>query len=260
MGATAFIPGTTEWHKRRLRNAFPSLANKGDVLVEMEYPDGVVTLEPAVWDIEQEKYTTINSDLDIFCRGEGSTPKSLFGVPIIRAYAPNAGAISTEAAILADRRDNDEFVDVDEDGTPVNAPAAPDGEAAARTDGGTANAKISDRVVNFLPPDGSDAQVFSLKEASDYDPHPVTQQAVEQAVAYNEIGENQQSDKIKSILIGIAVGVGIPVALWILAWLMGQIGGSGGGGSVVGIGMVLVTSLALLAPARPDGEAGGGSL
>lgn len=250
MGIKAYVRGTAEWHERRLQKSFPALAAKGDILCYIEYPDGVATLEPANWDVEQEKYVTVRSDLEILVRGEGSNPKSLWGVPVLKVYAPNAAAISTEAAITADRLEHGDYVDVDENGEPIE-PVGPadNGDRVAVADGGTT--EVADRVFSLIPPDGSQAQAFSLKEASDYDPNPVTEQDLKRAVEFTEIGDNQMNNRLRDGLIGAGAATGLILGIIFFFWLLGQIGG--GEGTTIGIGAVAWYGIAAILPAMPGG-------
>lgn len=249
-----YIPGTQARRDRLLHEILQKEAAKGDVLVELEYPDGSVSLKPAAWNDEYQMWVTGDGH-PVIPRGEGGGAKQLGrGIPIVRAYAPNAAPVSTEAALIARAEEEGEFVPVGEDGQPAIdrgdlKPGHAGNGATAVADGGNVE------VVDHVPTYGVE---FSLADADRYDPNPVSAQDVELAIDKAESAGEDEGQILRYVAYGAAATLAIVLILLGAIWLMNQIGGSSGGGGTI---MNYLTILAMprgwirrLAAALPGGD------
>jgi len=241
MGLKAYIPGTQERAQRLFIKGLRGQLGDHDGLAEIEWEDGSISYRPVYW---SQDLGGIVDDEDNFwlARGEGSKPKSYYGVDIWRVYAGNAGIISTEAALIAHEERYDTVIDVgagdeipDDLESVVETPDEPDeidpngnGHAEELAADGGADGAIYD----LRPPDGADGVTFSIRDADDFDPFPVDRKAANGAAEHYARAEGYGED---TWMYGFLVGLGVVAGFWLLwtiiPWLLNQIGGSGGGSS-----------------------------
>lgn len=237
-----YIPGTAARAERLLKKGMAGI-DKGDVLVELEYPDGKVSLVPAEWNDEYDAWVTVRGRL-VFPRGEGGKYKKLAGTEVVRAYSPNAGAMTTEAAVIAGAQETGQFVPIGPDGDPLpEDPADLDPERAEEvfTDGG--EVQVTDRRTDFPT---YHAIEFELSDADRYDPNPVQSNEVSTAVDIAEAAGDDGTENLKYGLYGLIAGAGIAlVAFALFMFLSGNGGGGGGGGTSVNSLLWLLPALRL---------------
>jgi hypothetical protein len=241
-----YIPGTAARADRLLHKGVAG-KDKGDILVELEYPDGKVSLVPAEWNDEYMAWVTVRGRL-VYPRGEGRKVITLGNTDLVRAYAPNAGAISTEAALVATAQETEEFTPIGPDGEPLpDDPADLDPERADQvmTDGG--DLAVADRRTDFPL---YHAVQFDLSDADRYDPNPVQANEVSTAIDIAEAAGDDGSENLRYGLYGLLAGAGIALVAFALFMFLGGGGGGGGGGTGV-------NSLLWLLPALRPAIGGG---
>jgi len=202
MNLSAYIPGSDAWNEARFRKYLNAIQGDGEVLLQIEWPDGSLSYEPGRWRKEYNAYQGMRSEYLFFSRGKGRRKLDFGANTIVPVYAPNAGLMSTEAIITADRRDageyrvvekqenggvveyeryhdkwlpvgedppvvdpNDESADLDSE---ANGSAVADGGTTLKTD---AQLGIDDKLLSMAPPSAtfnvSDGEVVDLEY--DYD-------------------------------------------------------------------------------------------
>lgn len=257
MSIKAYIPGTQERAKVQLGKALRGVQSGHEVLLEIEWPDGSMSYEPADWIEMFGGYKGANTGLIYFARGQGKRAKNASGANLVQVYAPNAGVVSTESALIADKRANEDYrIEVngepykkDDNGDWVHATA----ETELVADGGTLD--IDDKLLDLCPHGAKvdtsgrgdpevdfdfAGQAYSLKESSDYDPNPVNALDVKAIIDYVRASETDQVDLIKWAAIGFIGGAGIILFTFFMLWLLGQFGGGGAAQVGVGTGLLML--------------------
>lgn len=264
-----YIPGTHEHARRKFRKYYNRMLGGGEVLLEIEWPDGTLSYEPGEWVELLSAYKSDRTDLYFFARGQGRRKKTFGGVPVVQVYSDNAAVTSTESALAADRREHGNLQVIDEDGETLEKDdngnwRYSDTDEIVATDGGELNVSVDDKVMDLAPPSATidttgeepevefdyDGQAYSLKETADYDPNPVSTLDISAVMDYVRAAESDEEEKIKWMIIGVGLGFGLLAFTLVGMWFLGQIEGSGGGGPSTTALSVTTSSLMLLS--RPS--------
>lgn len=205
-----------------------------DVLLLVEWSDGVISELPANYDSEAGIYRCAN-DLQFKVAGKGTEPKSYHDVPVVRVYAALGCPIDTTAAIAADRDEAGTFevvtdqydrrkvvqhlpVRTDEDGEPVT-----DDDGSLVADGGHIAGNETNRVYDLNPPEGCVGWSFELKNASDRAPYGVNPEELKNSEERGKRAVRGEDSRIKDFLLGggcvLLVLLFIAVALWLVGAL-----------------------------------------
>jgi hypothetical protein len=271
-GLKAFIPGTARYSRKHHVKYLHKKARGHDALLLVEWEDGKLTELGADVHPEMDGWYKATNGLIFAPAGEGVDPVDYYGVPVIRCHSQIACPFSTEACLAADFDEAGEFqyqidrdegtteqvVEVDMSGqpTPEDAPATnghSNGEAAA--DGGGEMVREYD----LRPPAGAVGHSFSLTQAKQRAPNPISANMVRRAVEYGkEIGRDD-GQYMRGLLHGGGLILGTVIILAVLYIAGASILGGGGGGSGGGGGQVLSMLLLLIGPhiqrARGGGDA-----
>lgn len=235
---TQYIPYTEARRNRLFGLSLMRHVGKHEALLQVEWPDGTESFQPADWNPETSAWET-PSGQRWYKKGLGGEPHTLMGVPIVHVDADNAGVVSAQAAKAANREARYGYVDADgrelevletnADGEPVEVAYVDSGERVA-ADGGQI-----ELCYDMGSPPGYDGEVIDRRVAGLFDPFPVSRVDADQAVEHAINASQDPRGELRLVLIGIGIGLGIPVLLMILNWLMATIGGgNGGGGSSIG--------------------------
>ena len=198
-----YIPFTEARQRRLFSLGLHKLAEKGDVLCQLEWPDKNTTLHAAVWDRELDGWI-LDNGRRVLPRGKGGEPITLGGVPFIRAHSEELGPVSTEACLLARAEETGEYDVVEPDG---------DAEAVA-ADGGFVDHRPSFDV------EGWDAVEYTLADAVQYDPYPVREEDARAAAEWAELKASKEFNPAKWAGYG-AAGMLVSIAVMVfLFWLL----------------------------------------
>lgn len=248
----SLIPFTDARRERLAKLGLRKRLGGHEALLQIEYEDGTEIFKPADWSADEGCWVSVD-DERFYVAGEGRSSGALWGTPVVHVHAAEAGVISAEATLVANREDEGRWVDEDgrelevvewgDDGDPElveyadGGPDAGAGEASEEiaADGGTTPMRVGEDVslhFDMEPPAGYDGEVIPRGKAGYYDPYPVSRQDADTAVAIAENAAHDESKLVRYLLMGLGAGAGIVIVLLIIQWLMGQIGGStaGGGG------------------------------
>ena len=279
MSFMSLIPGTQARAKKKFASSMNKIQGSHEVLLEIEWPDGSLSYEPADWIEEFSGYQGANTGLVYFAKGQGRRTKRAWGgAAIVQVFALNAGVISTESAIIAQRRDDEEYmIEVDGDDykrihhdgeqywVPRDYNPESDsllGRARGDTDDGPSvedvaldadELDVNDKTLDTAPPnakiatDGGEptldfeyaGECYSLREASDYDPNPINAVDVKALIDYVRASEYDRDDVLMYAALAFFLGAGLIIFTFVLLWLLGQFGGSGSAEIGVGVSTLL---------------------
>lgn len=228
-----FIPFTEERRNRLYGMSLQKKLGDSEVLMQIEWPDGTITYEPANWQPETSCWIT-QRNKRFYQKGKGRTTYSLMGVPVVPVAGENAGVVAAEAALVASQELEDEYVDAngrplevvetDSNGDPrymvyADTPAASDGGAMEVGKDITLHYKV-------------DGRTISRTDAGLIDPFPVSRQEADQAIEHAIAATTDTAESMKMFFYGLGAGLGIILLFIFFIWLLGQIGG-GDGGSII---------------------------
>ena len=227
-----YIPTTKARQERLFAMGLQKQLGSHEALLQVEWPDGSETFQPADWHKETSSWLTPGG-ARWYKKGRGGESHNLLGVPVVHVSAENAGVVSAQSAKIAAREENLEYcdadgrplevVETDATGEPAKVEYADSGEPyQVAADGGEIDLYYDLSVVG--------GEVINRSEAGLYDPFPVSRQEADQAVEFAKTAANdlERSAAIKYI----AVGFGLAMLMLGFMWLLGQIGGGGGDGGV----------------------------
>lgn len=262
-GLKAFIPGTSRYSRKHHVKYLRKKASGHDALLLVEWEDGKLTELGADVHPEMDGWYKATNGLIFAPAGEGVDPVDYYGVPVIRCHSQIACPFSTEACLAADFDEAGEFqyqvnrdentteqvVEVDMGGQP------PTPEDAAATNGHSNGEAAADgggemvREYDLRPPAGAVGYSFSLTQAKQRAPNPISANMVRRAVEYGkEIGRDD-GQYMRGLLHGGGLILGTVIILAVL-YIAGAsiLGGGGGGSGGGGGGQVLSTLLLLMGP------------
>lgn len=233
-----YIPFTTARRERLYTLGLHKRLGDCEVLLQIEYPDGTEQLKPANWNSAINAWQT-KDDQRFYSKGKGGNPSILNGVPIVHVDSLNAGVPSREAAKVADREDNLDYVDkdgrplkvieTDEHGDPAKVEYTDEEDAEpVAADGGEVELHY-----DLSAPEGYDGEVLDRRKAGLFDPFPVSRQEADQAVEHVRTSVHDTESAIKYVAAGALGLLGIGMLVYFFIWLLGQIGGGDGGGTSV---------------------------
>jgi hypothetical protein len=256
-----FVPGTARYSRKHHVKYLHKKASGHDALLLVEWEDGKLTELGADVHPEMDGWYKATNGLIFAPAGEGVDPVDYYGVPVIRCHSQIACPFSTEACLAADFDEAGEFqyqIDRESETTEqvvevdMGEPATPD-EAGA-TNGHTNGETAADgggemvRSYDLRPPAGAVGYSFSLTQAKQRAPNPISANMVRRAVEYGkEIGRDD-GQYMRGLLHGGGLILGTVIILAVLYIAGASILGGGGGGSGGGGGQVLSALLALAGP------------
>lgn len=252
-----YIPGTQARRDRLFQQILAKEVGNADGLAFVEWEDGSVTLRPVIWESDISALIDPESEDMWFARGRGGDPKDFQGLQVWYVYAGNAGVISTEACLLADKERYDDVVDVgDGDEMPdelfelglqdpnggrtheqldgsvaMDEPGPAPAQAGQRVeaDGGAA-VPAQGAVYDLRPPEGYDGVAIDIRDPDDFDPWPVTREDAKAAAEWYERSADNTTDTwMKGFIVGIGVTVVLAAIFLGGPWLAGVLTGSGAG-------------------------------
>lgn len=259
-----YIPGFQQRRDRLFQKILAKEMGDCDGIALVEWEDGSVTMRPVIWQSDLSALYDPDSGDMWFARGRGADPKNFHGIPIWKVFAGNAGVISTEACLIADKERWGEVIDVgDGEELPdelfelgLNDPNAgryhdqDEGESSSRdrgpspaaqragpeagravSDGGQVEIGDHAAIFDLRPPDGFDGVAIDVRDADDYDPFPVTRSDAKAAAEWFEQSADDGTDTwMKGFIVGLVVAVILAAIFLGGPWLASQIAGGGGGG------------------------------
>lgn len=258
MGLKALIPGTAAYSQKHHVKYLRKKVRGHDVLLLVEWEDGIITELPADVKPEWDGWYEATNGLVFANAGEGIDPVEYYGVPVVRCHAQIGCPFSVEACLAGDFDEAGEFRYITQDGqttkvvemTPTEqlTPDATNGHSEVATDGGVGQVdpENMEREYDLRPPAGSIGYTFSMTQAKQRAPNPISANMIRRAVEYGKESERGAGELIKYIGYGVALTLGVLLIFLGFNWVLQQIGGGGGGSG----GGVVFGLLALATPAR----------